>query len=206
MAADAAAPADEVDVALDHRLVAADGRLVGDVAQRAADATRTEQRALRPAQRLHAIEVEEVDVGREQRQRDDAFIKVDADLFLHARLVADDLAGGDAAHRHLALARPEVLDRQARDVAREVFDRGRVGALDVGLGLRIDREGNVLQVHRALGRGDDDGLGLFVVGLVGGLRFGLLRRLGESRAGRGDEGKGGDACTKTMRFPHDESP
>ena len=61
------------------------------------------------------------------------FVEIDADLLLHARLVAGDLAGGDAAHRNLALARPEVLDGEARDVAADVLDRLRVGALDVFL-------------------------------------------------------------------------
>ena len=73
-----------------------------------------------------------------------AFVEIDADLFLDARLVADDLAGGDAADRHLALARPEVLDREAGDVAADVLDRRGIGALDVFLGLRVDREGHVL--------------------------------------------------------------
>ena len=91
------------------------------------------RRALRAAQRLDAVEIEEVEVRREQRQRDDAFVEVDANLLLHAGLVADDLAGGHAADGNLALPRPEVLDRQARNVAADVLDRLRMRALDVRL-------------------------------------------------------------------------
>ncbi len=90
---------------------------------RAADAARAEQRALRTAQRFDAVEVEQVEVGREQRQRDRRFVEIDADLFLDARLVAGDLAGGDAADRDLALARPEILDGEPGDVAADVLDR-----------------------------------------------------------------------------------
>ena len=72
------------------------------------------------------------------------FVEVDADLLLDAGLVADDLAGGDAADRDLALARPEVLDGEAGDVAADVLDGAGVGALDVLLGLGVDREGHVL--------------------------------------------------------------
>jgi hypothetical protein len=109
-----------------------------------------------PAQSLDAVEVEQVDVGREERQGDDALVEIDADLLLHSRLVADDLAGGDAAHRHLALARPEILDREAGDVAGQVLDRRRARPLDVGFALRVDREGNVLHRRCAPGGGDDD--------------------------------------------------
>ena len=131
---------------------------------------------MRAAQRLDAVEVEQVEIGREQRQRNHAFVEVDADLFLHARLVADDLAGGNAAHRHLALARPEVLHREAGNVAADVLDRLGIGALDVFLRLRVDREGHVLDRRCALGRGDDDLVARSVCGcaLVGGLRPGPL--------------------------------
>ena len=61
----------------------------------------------------------------------DAFVEIDADLLLDARLVADDLAGGDAADRDLALAGAEVLDGEAGDVAADVLERLRIGALDV---------------------------------------------------------------------------
>ena len=133
-----------VDVGLDQPFGLAEFGLVGDVADRPADAARSEQSALRPAQRLDAVEVEQVEVRREQRQRDDALVEVDADLLLHARLVADDLAGRDTAHRNLALPRPEILYGKPGDVAADVLECDRVGALYVGLGLGVDREGHVL--------------------------------------------------------------
>ena len=109
----------------------AEPRLVGDVAKRAADRARAEQGALRAAQCFDAVQVEQVEVRVEQRQGNDRLVEIDADLFLHARLVADDLAGRHAADRHLALARPEVLDGEAGDVAADILDRAGVGALDV---------------------------------------------------------------------------
>jgi hypothetical protein len=115
-----------------------------------------EQRALRTAQGLDPVEVEQIDIGREQRQRDHRLVEIDPDLLLDARLVADDLAGRDAAHRHLALAGAEVLDRQAGDVARQVFQGRGAGALDVLLGLGVDRERHVQNGGVALGGGDDD--------------------------------------------------
>ena len=62
----------------------------------------------------------------------------------------DDLARGHAADRHLALPGPEVLHRQARDVAADVFERLRVRALDVGRRLRVDREGTSCTVDARL--------------------------------------------------------
>ena len=88
----------DVDVAFDRAFHGVDVRLVGDVADRAADAARAEQGALRAAKRLDAVQVEQIEVRREQRERSDRFVEIDADLFLHARLVAGDLAGRDAAH------------------------------------------------------------------------------------------------------------
>ena len=108
-----------------------------------------------------------------------AFVEIDADLFLDARLVADDLAGGDAADRHLALAGAEVLDGEAGDVAADVLERLRVRALDVRLGLRVDREGHVLDARGALGRSHDDvrAGSLRDRRLVGGLSRALLAGL-----------------------------
>jgi hypothetical protein len=63
----------------------------------------------------------------------------------------------------------------------------RIGALDVGLGLGVDREGDVLDARRTLGRRHDD-LGLIlrrgdlVCRRVGGLSRGFLSRLGKGRS------------------------
>ena len=171
----------QVRVGFERAFVDADLGLVGDVADRAADRARTEQRALRTAQGLDAVQVEQVDVRGEQRQRGHGFVEIDADLLLHARLVADHLAGGNAAHRDLALAGAEVLDRQTGDVARQVFKGHRARALDVLFRLGVDREGNVLDRRVALGRGDDD--------LFDGVLIGLL----SGREGRNSK----DACKRT---------
>src|SRR3990170_4977911 len=78
---------DQVDVGLDEALGRSNLRLVGDVAKRSADRSGAEQGALRAAQSLDAVEVEQVEIGGAQRQGDDGFVEVDADLLLDARLV-----------------------------------------------------------------------------------------------------------------------
>ena len=103
----------------------------GDVTHRAGGRARTKQRALRAAQHLDAVEVVQVEVGREQRDRDRRLVEVDADRFLHARLIADHLAGADAADGDLALARTQIRDVEAGHVARDVDDVGGAGLLDV---------------------------------------------------------------------------
>ena len=65
--------------------------------------------------------------------------------FLHTRLVANDLAGADAADGDLALAGAEIGDVQAGDVARELREIGGAGGLDVLGGHRGNREGHILQ-------------------------------------------------------------
>jgi hypothetical protein len=55
-----------IDVGFDHAFGPPQLRLVGDIADRAADRSRAEQRALRPAQSFHAVEVEKVKVRSEQ--------------------------------------------------------------------------------------------------------------------------------------------
>jgi outer membrane receptor protein involved in Fe transport len=102
-------------------------------------------------------------------------------------------AGGDAAHGDLALARPEILDGEAGDVARQALQIGGARALDVRLGLRIDREGNVLKVLRAQGRGHHDLL------LVLGCGGRLILREGGRGGGEGQQrhgGKGGGAAVQ----------
>src|SRR6185503_2590327 len=69
----------------------ADFRLVGDVADGARERSGTEERALRSAQHLDAVGVEQIEIGREERERDDRLVEVDADLLLDAGLIADDL-------------------------------------------------------------------------------------------------------------------
>jgi len=98
--------------------------------------------------------------------------EVHADGFLHARLVADDLSGADAADRDLALTGTQVRDIQARDVAGDIDQVGRARLREVLRRERGDRERHVLQRRRAFLRGDDDFL---VDVVVGGLRVLSLR-------------------------------
>ena len=150
------AAVDAVDSELGERLRDADLRLIGDVADRARQRARAEQRALRAAQHLDAIGVEEIEIGREERERDDRLVEVDADLLLHARLVPDDLSRRDAAHRNLALARPEVLHGKARDVCRDAFEILDAARAQELLGRGGDREGHIQHRLLALRRGDGD--------------------------------------------------
>ena len=92
---------------------------------------------------------------------DDAFVEIDADLFLDARLVADDLAGRNAADRHLALARPEVLDREAGDIAADILDVVALARWMSAWVWALIEKGTSWTRRGALGRGDDD-LGAFV--------------------------------------------
>ncbi len=131
-------------------------RLVGDEAHGTAHGTGAEQRALRAAQRFDAVEVEEVEVRGKQRQRNHRLVQVHADLLLHARLVADDLTGGHAADGDLALARAEVLDGEAGDVARQILEREHVVAFYRLLGLGVDGERQVLHRGLTLGGGNQD--------------------------------------------------
>src|SRR6185369_3614197 len=66
-------------------------RLRSDVTQNAGNRTGTEQRALRTAQHFEALQIEQVEVRREQGNGDRRLVEVHADLRLHARLIADDL-------------------------------------------------------------------------------------------------------------------
>ena len=80
-----------------------------DVADRARQRAEPNSVPCGPRSTSTRLDVEEVEVRREQRERDDRLVEVDADLLLHAGLVAHDLAGRDAAHGDLALAGAEVL-------------------------------------------------------------------------------------------------
>ena len=151
-----AAIGDGVELGLDAGGMLAQRGLVGDVAQRATDRAGTEQRALRAAQGLNPVQVVKVEIRRKQGERNHALVKIDADLLLHARLVAHDLTRRYATDRDLALARPEILDREAGDIARNVLEAIRTGALNIRLGLGIQGEGNVLDRLFAFGRGHDD--------------------------------------------------
>ena len=148
-----------------------------DVAQRARQGSRAEQGALRTAQYLEALQVIEFEVGRKQRDGNRRLIQVDADLFLDAGLVANDLARADAAHGNLALSGAEIRDGEAGDVARQIGNAGHGCAaqlLRVGRGYR---EGHLVQRHHAFLRGDND-FGQDVRALCVGWRRGDLEQGG----------------------------
>ena len=65
-------------------------------------------------------------------------------------------AGRYAAHRDLALAGPQVLDREAGDVGRDVLDALGAAVAERLLRGRDHREGHRLEVLLALARGDRD--------------------------------------------------
>src|SRR5438270_12673149 len=56
---------DDIDAALDRTFNPIGPWLVRDIADRTADRARAEQGSLRTAQRLHAVEVEQVEIRRE---------------------------------------------------------------------------------------------------------------------------------------------
>jgi hypothetical protein len=185
-----------IEAELADLFIDADLRLVADVAHRARERARSEQRPLRAAQHFDARHVEQIDVGREERERDHRFVEVDADLLLHSGLVAHDLAGGDAAHGDLTLPRPEVLHREAGDVRGDVFDVLGAAVAQLRFGRRGDGHRHVLHRLLALSRRDHHLLGdlrlLFFFGrrwllLLGLGRFGLLWERGNGDRERGEE-------------------
>ena len=133
--------------------------LIGDVANGPGQRAGSEQRSLWSPQHLDTTGVEQIDIRREERQRHDRLVEVDTDLFLHAGLVAHDLAGRDTAHRDLALARPEILNRQPDHVHGHVFDIFDAANPQHFFGRRRNRERHVEQRLLALRRGDSDLLG-----------------------------------------------
>ncbi len=149
------APAvDDIQIELREALRDVHLRLVGDVAHGAGQRARAEQRPLRTAQHFHAVGVEQIEIRCEERQRDGRLVEVDADLFLHARLIAHDLPGRYAADRHLALTGPEVLHGQSGDVRRDALEVVDAAPPQDLLGGRRDRERHVEQRLLALRGGD----------------------------------------------------
>ena len=111
-----AAAIDETEPEFGEDVANTELRLVGNVSNGSAQRTGPEQRSLRPPQHFDPVRIKQIDVGREQRQRDHRLVEKHADLLFHPRLIAYDLPGRYAAHRDLALARSEVLHGQPGDV------------------------------------------------------------------------------------------
>ena len=148
--------ADEAAAQFGESLFGAELGLIRDVPNRPRQRSGPEERALRSAQHLDAADVEEIEVGREQREGNRRLIEVRRNLFLHARLIADDLPGGNAAHRDLALTGAEILHREPTHICRhplEVFDTTFAQHL---LGRGGDGERHIVQRLVALHRGNGD--------------------------------------------------
>src|ERR1700730_5898621 len=119
--------------AIDHALDYPELRLGGDIADGASFGSGSEQCSLRSAQHFDTIEIEKLQVGRKQGDRDGRLVEIDADLFLHSWLMANDLTRADAANRNLTLPGAQVGNGQARDIAREIGDVTRPGIADLFL-------------------------------------------------------------------------
>ena len=111
---------------------------------------------MRPAKRLHAIEIEKIEVRRKQGQRYHRFIQIHTHLLFYARLVTNDLAGRYATNGNLTLARTEILDGQPGDVSCQTLKVGRTQALNFSLCLRVNGKRHVLNRRFTLGRCDND--------------------------------------------------
>src|SRR5256885_4420232 len=118
------------------------------------------------SQHLETIEVEQLEIGREERDRDGGFIEIHAHLLLDARLVTDDLAGADAADGHLTLSRAEIRDGKAGNVTGEIDEILGARIADLVLAGRRHGERHVLQVGLALLRRDDNFLDRSLVRLL----------------------------------------
>nr|ART40412.1 K711 [uncultured bacterium] len=134
------------------------GRRLGDDAQRAAFGVAAEQSALRSAQHLDALHIEQRRVQALLAAQIDA-VDIDADALITRGLVGVERHDAANADGQRGLARLEGRDAQR--------GHGAVGqvhqALDMPVGdhRRVDygnRDRRLLQVRLALGRGDHDGV------------------------------------------------
>ena len=110
-------------------------------------------------------------------------------------MIADDLAGRNAADRDLALPGAEVLDGEAGDVRRDVLERLGTAIAELRLGRRGHGDRHILDRLLALARGDDHLLGhlRLLLFLRGGLVVFFRRRLlTEERQGGHREDEDGD--------------
>ncbi len=129
--------------------------LARDEPDRAADRVLAEQRALRTAQDLDALEVEQI----QDRALRTAVIDV-VDVDRHARLerqrVVAEADAADERRGGRAPARAERLDDRVRRERVDHRDVGEVARLEVLARERGDRERRLLEVLLAETRGDDD--------------------------------------------------
>ncbi len=155
-------------------------RAFGQDAHRARQRTRSEQRALRPAQELHPLDVEQVgiDHGGIADGGDGQLVDIDGDRALQIGVIA---VGGDAACREIVEILGRAVEHHARRLTTDAFIAG-----DALLGQLRLRKGGHAQRHilDALGAacgGDDDvlaGSGRTLVILRRGRGIPLLRHGG----------------------------
>ena len=120
--------------------------LVADVANGAGQRAGAEQGPLGAAEHLHAGDVEQIQVRREQREGDGRVVQIGAHLLLDPRLVPGDLAGGGSAHGDLALAGAQVLHAEPGHVGRDGLDIVRAASAQDLRGGGGDGEGHVGQL------------------------------------------------------------
>jgi hypothetical protein len=155
--------------------------LAGDVADRAAHRTGTEQRALGPGQNLDAVEIDRIDIEVAPRHRTGRIVEIERDVGLNAHGAHELRAGRigrkaanvDRGHTRSARGRPHV--RHLRD---EVF---KVRDMQVAQRLaaqRPDRQRDLVGRFRTAGGCHDD---IGQAAIVGGRRGhgrGRCRRYG----------------------------
>ena len=148
----------ERDVGIEPRRV----RLVRDVAQRAGLGARAVQRALRPGQRLDALDVDDADLGLKRTLRQWLLVEVDG-----SGRVGDEGRGvvRHAAEVDRAATRRHRVVAEARHESREVLDTVEVGALELLLAYRLDFLRDVEQGFFAFAGRDDHGFKVRALGL-----------------------------------------
>ena len=147
--------------------------LVGDHPDRAAQRAGSEERALWAAQDLHALDVEQAQVGRAEPARARIGGQVVDEEPDRRLLQPGRNAGRDAPHHKVGLVGASAGVRQARGVGDDVVDLGSAAPGERGFRFRRDADGNVAKGLLALGRRDDHFLD-----------FERLTRLRRSAAGR----------------------
>ena len=130
-------------------------RNLRDQANRAADAVLAEQRALRPAQHLDALEIDEIHVGARDRAVVDV-VDVDTDSGLEREAEVDLVQAAQADRVVRAEVARVAAEIGIRDHEADVLDVLDAADLELLARERRDRDRRRLDVLLAITRGDDD--------------------------------------------------